>query len=878
MTRRWLIGLPVGILLAVAGIVGQVGAAGEAATSLSIAPVETVSVGTVVLVQVTLTLPNGDPVADEPVALTNNGQPVRRTRTDLSGIAMFRLPRDLAPGEYTLVASYDGRSGKYLASGATATLVVVPYELAIRTVPELPGMVFALDGTRFVAGDDGVARIAVNVAGEHVIEVLVSEYRDAERLVEFSRWNTELFGPRISLRLPFARPLQAGFDISYRASQEFVDSEGGRVDPSRVTSIEMRSSLGTLLTFPDGEARWYKSSRAVRRPEGLESVDIRYNVDKVIVDGSNVVNSGQQRFLVEPNDEWTIELLLYSATFAGRDLLFGFPIGQAINLTYPDGRVVRIESSDGQLAARWLARGIYRVNIADAPGWAPVMPVALSKDQDVQLQVVSFLDFALGILAAIGIAVGLLHVGRPHLVPKALGASSGLLGRVAGAPRRLAGRLGPPRPVPTRAMATPTAEGAMPRPITSDPATSSLLPAVRPRASLSAAPSTPVPPPWLVVMSPPAPGEPSDPADSANVPEPADLADSTAPGTDADAAAPEAPPPVVTGDRVEGGSRAERSPSRKRGVSKKAPSAGRPEAATARSRGGEPSAPLASGGGSPSELVMTADSSNPLPDATARPAKARAARARKRSPESVDDAEPANEAKAASARATRTRGRKGTAGTARKGRATKGAAKKRQGSRSAKDSEAESAATGTTAAAPRKRRASRAVDSPRTGSDISGLTPRKSRTHNRDNTKQRGSVTAPRAEQVDTPAAVPIPIRPQVMPQEVAYPTQLSALGLDNSSDGGPTPITPRPAPPPRPTDDEIAACRACGFPMWVGARYCRRCGRPLDSWQSVAAAPAVVNGEPSEASPRLGDVLRNGLLPAPRGHRPRRPGSGRSG
>jgi predicted RNA-binding Zn-ribbon protein involved in translation (DUF1610 family) len=63
-----------------------------------------------------------------------------------------------------------------------------------------------------------------------------------------------------------------------------------------------------------------------------------------------------------------------------------------------------------------LARGIYRVTVIGAKGYAPPTPIALSRDQNVELMVFSYLD--MGVLGSIGviIALGLLFFGRPHLM------------------------------------------------------------------------------------------------------------------------------------------------------------------------------------------------------------------------------------------------------------------------------------------------------------------------------------------------------------------------------------------------------------------------------------------------------------------------------
>jgi hypothetical protein len=173
-----------------------------------------------------------------------------------------------------------------------------------------------------------------------------------------------------------------------------------------------------VLNIDNGAPRWLLASSVARRTNGLEATQILYSVDSVMIDGSNVVNQAQQRFYAEPDDTWEIQLLLYSMNVSGRDALFGFPIGSGLRLEYPDGRVeAKPFTAKAGVTIDSLVRGIYRVSVTGAPGLAPISPVALSRDQDVRLLVISYLDLAvvLGLAAILGI--GLVLVGRPRLLP-----------------------------------------------------------------------------------------------------------------------------------------------------------------------------------------------------------------------------------------------------------------------------------------------------------------------------------------------------------------------------------------------------------------------------------------------------------------------------
>ena len=93
-----------------------------------------------------------------------------------------------------------------------------------------------------------------------------------------------------------------------------------------------------------------------------------------------------------------LRLLLFSARLTVRDALLGFPIGSAVRLEYPNGSERRQALGAGRRAdLTSLPRGDYRVSV-DALGISSSRPVALSRDQEVRLQVISWLDVAIVLL------------------------------------------------------------------------------------------------------------------------------------------------------------------------------------------------------------------------------------------------------------------------------------------------------------------------------------------------------------------------------------------------------------------------------------------------------------------------------------------------
>lgn len=386
-------------------------------TTLTFQPPNPVTVGTPAIVVIQLISSKGEPVANQPVELFVNGESERRSRTDSSGNVSMTVRRNEA-GTYALSALFKGSRVPSLGSSkATADLVVVPALLEVRTTPSLPNIRFSLDNRVFASDDYGVARIEVAKAGTYHLELLPLETNDPDIQMAFGRWSDDNFVPSREVEIPAKKPFDVGLEVSYQAGQTFVDLDGKPVDRSRITSITLKGSNGATYTFEDNLPHWLPAGRVIRLNNGLEETKILYSVISVVIDGSNVVSQAQQRFFVHPNDVWTVKLLLYSAGFTARDALFRFPIGTGIHMEYPDGDVQNFSfNSNNEQTITGLARGIYRVTVTGAEGFAPPTPIALSRNQDVELMVFSYLD--MGVLASIGIivALGLLFFGRPHLM------------------------------------------------------------------------------------------------------------------------------------------------------------------------------------------------------------------------------------------------------------------------------------------------------------------------------------------------------------------------------------------------------------------------------------------------------------------------------
>lgn len=411
--------LHVGLLL---GLLAWAGAQSGAVTpQLIVKPLESHPVGSRVDVDVALIGNEDRPLSNQVLELYLNGEYLRRIRTEEDGTASLRISRELAIGTYEVTVVYIGTKD-YTATQASLPLTIRPALLTVETVPPLPGIEFFLDGWRFSSDSDGLAQLELSEPGSYDLEVTLkpATLLRPDTKASFARWNDAVFTPRRTLEFTNKdMRLQVGFELSHPVSAAFFDLDEKPVDWSRVTAVTLKSSSAAYRTFTqDEQPYWLQANRIMRQRSGIFVTPLLWSVESVMLDGSNVVNRYQQRFYVEPGGAtWAINLLLYQARIRSRDAFFGFRVGTGIALTYPDGSSRQLDfDGNNEVQMANLARGLYKLQVKGAPGVAPITPVAMTKNQDVELKVLSRFDIGTLIATGLLLAFGLLFYGRPHLI------------------------------------------------------------------------------------------------------------------------------------------------------------------------------------------------------------------------------------------------------------------------------------------------------------------------------------------------------------------------------------------------------------------------------------------------------------------------------
>lgn len=416
------------IWLVSATLTGAHAASPASTPVLVVDPIPAAIVGDRPVVIAHLTTLGGEPVVDVTLTLSIGTQVESRARTVDNGTAVL-LVRSYPPaGTHTVEVSFGGSLEKNLDPvSVTAPLDIRPGSVTVQMVPVMAGVEVRMtpvadDGaSNGEAGDaltvfsdiDGFAQFDIDTSGTYLIELVLPWVSPEDGIRgEFARWGDNEYETFREIRYRNGSVYQAGFELYYEISYQFTDLQGIPIAPDEITSITIKNSIGEHITRETHDSLWVKGGRVTRRAGGLEETRLLYSIEEVMVDGTNVVNRAQLSFFPAETRSWTLPLLYYSMTFSSIDAIFGFPIGDAIELVSPAGIVREIPlDASGEAALSHLPRGEYQVRVLGA-GFSPSTPVMLSRDQAVQLKVISLWDGAFVVVLGLTVALGLLAFGR----------------------------------------------------------------------------------------------------------------------------------------------------------------------------------------------------------------------------------------------------------------------------------------------------------------------------------------------------------------------------------------------------------------------------------------------------------------------------------
>jgi hypothetical protein len=290
------------------------------------------------------------------------------------------------------------------AANPCDTRARTPTQVTVNTIPRVPGFAFTWRNATYTTGLDGTVKLPTTTRCDISPEFQASDRPialQARSRARFAYWKHRA-----------ATTYTAAFRIEYTVGFSYIDLQKRPMAPAKLDSVTLKSSLGSHLDMKPGDTVWLTGARVVPDPTGLLTKQVYWTVDTVKVLGVNVVVSGKNKFFPERNSRPVVRLLFFKATFRAHDLLFGFGTGSGVKLKFPNGKVEEYRfAKNSKIAVDHLPRGDYKVTPV-APGLALSSPVAITRNQFVDVKVLSYLDILVIMLAGLALAVGLVVLGR----------------------------------------------------------------------------------------------------------------------------------------------------------------------------------------------------------------------------------------------------------------------------------------------------------------------------------------------------------------------------------------------------------------------------------------------------------------------------------
>ncbi|MER5179143.1 hypothetical protein ABT009_12380 [Streptomyces sp. NPDC002896] len=294
--------------------------------------------------------------------------------------------------------------------------------VTVRTAPQLAGVRFLFDGHEVRTGADGVARFTgAHDFADHTLSVDDSGLGEAGRKFRFVRWAGQRDPDQAYRTTVAGLPLRADYTVTaaftarFRITVRCVDQDGRPVPSDRVPYVTVRSDTGRTRRLPVGRPVWLEGLLPVYRKSVLTSRKVGYTLVAADAYGTNAVDAGRQHFSPAADKDGKVVFTtpFHDLTVSAQDAVFGSPAGRAARVTMPDGSVRTVRFGDDRVATiRDLPHGQYVVEVTGAKGLTAAQQIRLSRNQAVELRVVSRTDLGLAGGAVLGVAGGLLVVGR----------------------------------------------------------------------------------------------------------------------------------------------------------------------------------------------------------------------------------------------------------------------------------------------------------------------------------------------------------------------------------------------------------------------------------------------------------------------------------
>ena len=290
-------------------------------------------------------------------------------------------------------------------------LVVVPAasgEVRLRVLPPVAGLSVKHNGVTYKTDSDGFVSIAGTRRDVRPENVTIPELKRGGKRYKFDRW----FGPTTDA------DMVAGMLFYQRTVFDFRNLDGDIVPIDQIQLLRVKAQTGQVVDRTAQQLADSVELLAQRvQPLGGGPVvkDVNWSAQIVQIRGTNVVRSSAQKWTPSTESKVTFELDFYPMEIRAIDAFYGRGASGDALVEFPDGHTQVYALKHGRAVIPALPRGTYQVTIRGG-GKAFKTPVSLSKPQIAEFKVITWLDFASVALFVTFFLVGLLVIGRPHLL------------------------------------------------------------------------------------------------------------------------------------------------------------------------------------------------------------------------------------------------------------------------------------------------------------------------------------------------------------------------------------------------------------------------------------------------------------------------------
>lgn len=310
------------------------------------------------------------------------------------------------------------RHAAHAAQAAHARTQPWPVTISVRTVPALAGVQFSFDGMPIITGADGTTSFTEHHNFFlHTLTLLNTKPNRGDRRYSFARWAgqrdpDQAFQPTVrGLPMRANYTVTASFGARCPVTPRFTYQQGHRLDPGRISTVTVRSSTGRVATLRPAGRTWLQCQLPLYRGSTLVSHPVRYAIQSVMVSGANVVHAGVRQFNPGSNPKPTIVGYFHDLTIRAHDALYGRATGAEALVTLQGGSVRQVPLRAGHTVTLIaLPQGSYKVAVKSGGGIISAQSIRLSRNEVVDLTVVTPVD-----LATVGAAVVVVLFGLPLL-------------------------------------------------------------------------------------------------------------------------------------------------------------------------------------------------------------------------------------------------------------------------------------------------------------------------------------------------------------------------------------------------------------------------------------------------------------------------------